>query len=143
MNLNIVQAGGNLTKDIETKYLPSGTCIAEFGIAVNRVWYNDKKEKQEEVTFIGCTAFGKLAENIAKYFSKGMPIYVSGRLKQDQWEDKETGKKQSKTKVIVEEFQFIGGSKTSAPDASDRQPKSAPRPPADPDLDVQADDVHF
>ncbi len=139
MNLNIVQIGGNLVRDIETKFLPSGTAIADFSIAVNRVWYDDQKNKKEETTFVGCTAFGKLAENIAKYFAKGMPIYVSGRLKQEQWEDKE-GKKQSKTRVVVDEFQFIGGSKTpSAPDASERQPKRVPRPPADPDLDGEPD----
>lgn len=145
MNHNLVQLGGNLVRDIETKYLTSGTAIADFTVAVNRVWKDSQSgEKKEEVTFAGCTAYGKTAENIGKYFAKGDSIFVQGRLKQESWDDKETGKKQYKTKVVVESFEFIGGKKTtSAPQAGDRPPASRPRPPADPDLDVHPDSVPF
>jgi single-strand DNA-binding protein len=148
MNHNLVQLGGNLARDVETKYLPSGTAIADFSIAVNRVWKDAQSgEKKEEVTFAGCTAFGKTAENIAKYFSKGDQIFVQGRLKQDTWEDKETGKKQSKTKVVVESFEFIGGKKANnatAPEPGERQPpRSIPKPAHDPDLDIAEDAVPF
>ena len=147
---------GNLTRDPEIKYTPKGTAIANFGIAINRVFTPEGGERREEVTFIDLEAFGRTAEVIGEYFKKGRPIYVEGRLKLDQWDDKTTGKKMSKLRVVVESFEFLGSreggggeggapsgeARSSAP-TQRRAPAAAPRPPADPDLDVQADDVPF
>jgi len=109
-NLNKVMLMGNLTRDPEIKYTPKGTAIANFGIAVNRTFTTaDGGEKREEVTFIDLEAFGRTAEIIGEYFKKGRPIYVEGRLKLDSWDDKQTGKKMSKLRVVVESFEFLGG----------------------------------
>ena len=148
---------GNLTRDPEIKFTPKGTAIANFGIAVNRTFTPEGGEKREEVTFIDLEAWGRTAEVIGEYFKKGRPIYVEGRLKLDQWDDKTTGKKMSKLRVVVESFEFLGsreggggGGESGAPSGEARSappqrraPAAAPRPPADPDLDVQADDVPF
>ncbi len=142
MNHNLVQIGGNLTRDVEIKTLPGGSIIGDVSIAVNRVWKNQSGEKQEEVTFVNCTAFGKTAENIAKYFHKGDQIFISGRLKQETWDDKTTGKKMSRLKVVIESFEFIGGKKTQAsvaPDASDKPQRSAD----DVALDASPDEIPF
>jgi single-strand DNA-binding protein len=87
MNLNIVVIGGNLTGDPELKYLPSGSAVAEFTVAINERWKKDD-QAQEQTHFIRCHAFGKTAENIAKYFKKGERIIVNGGLSQDSWDDK-------------------------------------------------------
>ena len=104
MSFNQVTLMGNMTRDPEGKFATSGMAISSFTIAVNRKW----KDK-EEVSFIDCTAFGKTAELIQKFFTKGKPILVSGRLKQDTWEDRNTGQKRSKLGVIVETMTFVGG----------------------------------
>ena len=157
-NLNKVMLMGNLTRDPEIKYTPKGTAIANFGIAVNRTYTPEGGEKREEVTFIDLEAFGRTAEIIGEYFKKGRPIFIEGRLKLDQWDDKTTGKKMSKLRVVVDSFEFLGSregggggegggapsgeARSSAPPQR-RPPAATPRPPADPDLDVQADDVPF
>src|SRR6185312_13303104 len=89
--------------------LPSQTAVAEFGIACNRKFKSAAGEDREEVTFVDITAFGKQAELINQYFTKGKPIFIDGRLKYDSWEDKQGGGKRSKLTVVVENFQFIGG----------------------------------
>ena len=164
-NLNKVMLMGNLTRDPEIKYTPKGMAIAHFGIAVNRVWSNEAGEKQEEVTFIDIEMFGRKAEVVGEYFKKGKPIYVEGRLKLDSWDDKTSGQKKSKLKVVGETFEFLGsreggagggggggssggesgeGRAESRPASSFRKPASPPpRPPADPDLDAEPDDIPF
>lgn len=109
MNINIVTIGGNLTRDPELKHFESGSAFCDFGIANNRKYKTKDGDVKEEVSFIGLVAYGKVAENIAKYFVKGSPILIEGRIKTDQWE--EEGKKRSKTKVIVNRFHFCGGKK--------------------------------
>jgi single-strand DNA-binding protein len=99
---------GNLTRDVELKQIPSGQSVAQIGIAVNRRWRTKEGEDREEVTYVDCEAWGRQAEVIAQYMTKGKPIFIDGRLKLDTWEDKE-GKKQSKLRVVIEEFQFVGG----------------------------------
>jgi single-strand DNA-binding protein len=91
------------------KYLPNQTAVAEFGIAMNRKFKGANGEDREEVTFVDISAFGKTGELINQYFTKGKPIFIEGRLKYDQWEDKNGGGKRSKLNVIAENFQFIGG----------------------------------
>ena len=108
-SFNQVILMGNLTRDPQLKFLPSQTAVAEFGIACNRRFTTAQGEQREEVTFVDCTAFGKTAETINKYFTKGKPIFIDGRLKYDQWEDKQGGGKRSKLTVVVNNFQFIGG----------------------------------
>lgn len=110
-NLNKVMLMGNLTRDIEIRTLPNGTSVGQFGLAINRNWQDAQGEKKEEVTFVDCEAWSKTAEIMAKYLSKGRPVFVEGRLKLDSWDDKESGQKRSKLKVVVESFQFIDSKK--------------------------------
>jgi single-strand DNA-binding protein len=107
-NLNKVLLMGNLTRDIELRNLPSGMAVAAFGLAVNRRWKNQQGEQQDEVTFVDLEAFGKPAEVMNQYLRKGSAVFIEGRLKLDQWDDKDGGKR-SKMKVVVESFQFIDG----------------------------------
>jgi len=100
---------GNLVRDVELRVTPKGTAIGQFGLAINREWKDESGTKREEVTFVDCEVWGKTAEIIAKYVTKGRPLFVSGRLKLDSWDDKTTGQKRSKMKIVVEQFQFIGG----------------------------------
>ena len=160
-NLNKVMLIGNLTRDPEIKYTPKGTAIAAFGLAVNRKYSTETGEKREEVTFIDLEAYGRVAEIIGEYCKKGRPIFIEGRLKLDTWDDKQSGQKRSKTKVVVETMQLLGsreggagggspsGSSSdyadsqAAPPPQRRAPSQAPRPPADPDLDAAPDDIPF
>jgi len=106
-NFNKVILAGNLTRDPEMRYLTKGTAVTKIGMAINRTWKNDAGESKEEVTFVDAEAYGRTAEVIAQYLKKGRPILIEGRLKLDQWEDKNTHQKQSKLKVVVESFQFL------------------------------------
>lgn len=105
-NFNKVLLMGNITRDLDLKYLPSQTAVCEFGLAVNRTWTGQDGVRKEEVTFVDCTCFGKTAEILAKYKKKGDPLFVEGRLKLDQWEAQD-GSKRSKMRVVVENFQFL------------------------------------
>jgi single-strand DNA-binding protein len=101
---------GNLTRDPQLRYLPSSnTPVAEFGLATNRKFKTASGEEREEVCFVDCTAWGKQAEILNQYCQKGRPLFVEGRLKLDQWEDKQGGGKRSKLTVVVENFQLLGG----------------------------------
>ena len=152
-NFNKVILAGNLTRDPELRYTPKGTAIAKFGLAINRVWKNEAGESKEETTFVDLDAFGRQAETLAQYMKKGSPLLVEGRLRLDQWDDKQTGQKRSKLGVVVEGFQFLGGgNRGEAGGEPTRRPAStaAPAPaaaPADaPEPDVppqEHDDVPF
>lgn len=107
MNLNKLLLAGNLTRDPELRYTPKGSAICGFGLAVNRKWKTETGDEKEEVTFVDVTAFGKQAEAIAQYLKKGNPLFLEGRLKLDQWDDKQTGKRQQKLCVVLESFQFL------------------------------------
>lgn len=119
MNFNRVFLGGNLTRDVEMKTIQSGTSIAQFGLAINRRWKDAGGADKEEVTFVDCNAWGKTAETIARFFTKGKPILVEGRLKLDQWE--KDGERKSKLSVVVESFTFVGGKDAAT------QPEAAPK----------------
>jgi single-strand DNA-binding protein len=106
-NYNKVILMGNLTRDPEVKYTSGGTAIAKLGMAINRTWTNKEGQKQEETTFVDVDAFGRQAEVIGQYLKKGRPVMIEGRLKLDQWDDKQTGQKRSKLGVILEGFQFL------------------------------------
>jgi single-strand DNA-binding protein len=107
-NLNKVLLMGNLTRDPELRYLPSGMAVVNLGLAVNRRWKNQQGEQQEETTFVDLEAYGKPAETMNQYLKKGKPVFIEGRLRLDQWQDKE-GHNRSKLKVVVDTFQFIDG----------------------------------
>ena len=98
---------GNLTRDPQVKHLPSQMVVTEFGLAVNRRYRTATGEDKEEVAFVDCTAFGRQAETISQYCTKGKPIFVEGRLKFDTWDDKQGAGKRSKLTVVVENFQFL------------------------------------
>ena len=127
-SFNKVILVGNLTRDPELRYTPKGTAVAKVGLVVNRVWTAETGEKKEEVTFVDVDMFGRTAENVAQYMRKGSPLLVEGRLKLDQWDDKQTGQKRSRLGVVAEVVQFLGsprGAEGGAPAAQAR-----PRPPA-------------
>ena len=107
-SFNRVTLIGNLTRDPETRDLPSGTTLCEFGLAMTRHYKTQGGDDREETCFIDCTAFGKQAEVLSQYVTKGRPLFVEGRLKYDQWDDKNGGGKRSKISVIIENFQFLG-----------------------------------
>jgi len=106
-NFNKVIIAGNLTRDPELRYTPKGMAVAKIGMAINRSWKTETGETKEEVTFVDVDAFGRQAEVVAQYLKKGRPLLVEGRLRLDQWEDKNTHQKQSKLKVVLESFSFL------------------------------------
>ena len=110
-SLNKVLLMGNLTRDPELRVTPKGTPICQFGLAINRQFKMESGESREEVIFVDIEAWGKQGETIAKYCTKGRPLYVEGRLRLDQWEDKNTKEKRSRMKVVLEQFQFLGDSR--------------------------------
>jgi single-strand DNA-binding protein len=122
-NLNRVFIIGNCTRDPEMRYTPKGVALAEIGVAVNRTWKSETGDKQQETTFIDCTLWGRLAEIAGQYLKKGSPCMIEGRLQMDTWDDKQTGQKRSKLKVIAEHLQLLGSRSES--DASSSAP---PRP---------------
>lgn len=121
MYLNKAMVIGNLTKDPELKSLPSGSKVCSFSVATNRTWKDAQGAKQEEVEYHNIVAFGKTAELIAQWMSKGSQICVEGRLSTRSWDDKESGKKMYRTEVVVESMQFgskPGGNKKKSDDRS-------------------------
>ena len=106
---NKVMLIGNLTRDPEMKYTPKGTAVAEIGLAVNRSYTADNGERREETTFVDVTLWGRVAEIVGEYCKKGRPLFVEGRLQLDSWDDKATGQKRSKLKVVGENIQLLGG----------------------------------
>lgn len=155
-SFNKVILMGNLTRDPELRVTPKGTAVCQIGVAVNQSYKDKDGNAREETTFVDVDVFGRQAEVIAKYMSKGRPILVEGRLKLDSWESKE-GEKRSKLKVVLENFQFVGsrgegdsssgGGSTSASNPDDnappaRAPGRAPAAPAKND-NVDEEDVPF
>src|SRR5262247_3426096 len=106
-NFNKVILAGNLTRDPELRYTPKGMAIAKFGLAVNRTWTSETGEKKEEVTFVDIDVFGRTAENVGQYMRKGSQILIDGRLRLDQWDDKQTGQKRSRLGVVLESCSFL------------------------------------
>lgn len=141
MNYNRVILGGHITRDVEVKAIQGGTSVAQFGIAMNRRWKDASGSDKEEVTFVDCTAWGKTGETIAKFFAKGKPILIEGRLKLEQWE--KDGERRSKLTVVVESFSFVGG-KDDASRPTAEPVKATPRATARtaPET-VEAGDIPF
>jgi single-strand DNA-binding protein len=124
-SFNKVILAGNLTRDPELRYTPKGTAVARLGLAVNRVWRSEAGEKKEETTFVDIDAFGQQAETICQYMKKGSPILIEGRLRLDQWDDKQTGQKRSRLMVVLEGFTFLGSGNRPAEGGT---PAAAPAP---------------
>jgi len=147
-SFNKVILVGNLTRDPELRYTPKGTAIAKIGLAVNRKWKSETGELKEEVTFVDVDTFGRTAENVGQYMRKGRPILIEGRLRLDQWDDKQTGQKRSRLGVVAESVQFLGsptgGEGSGAPPASRPAPAVASAPEsADAEPPPEHDDVPF
>lgn len=106
-SFNKVILAGNLTRDPELRYTPKGTAVVQLGLAINRHWKDESGNDKEEVTFVDVNAFGRLAEVISQYLKKGRPILIEGRLKLDQWDDRQTNQKRSRLTVVLESFQFL------------------------------------
>jgi single-strand DNA-binding protein len=106
---------GNLTRDPELRVTPKGTSICQFALAINRQFKMESGESREEVIYVDVEAWGKQGETIAKYCVKGRPLYVEGRLRLDQWEDKTSKEKRSRMKVVLEQFQFLGEGRAGGP----------------------------
>jgi single-strand DNA-binding protein len=109
-SFNRVILMGNLTRDPQVKYIPSGSAVTEIGLAVNRTWYDkNTNQKKEEVTFVEVTLWGRQAEIAGEYLSKGRSVLIEGRLQLDTWQDKETGQNRSKLRVVCENMTMVGG----------------------------------
>lgn len=140
---------GNLTRDPELRNTPSGASVCGFTVAVNRTYRDASGEQREDVSFIDCSAWGKLAEMINQYAKKGTGVLVSGRLDQRSWEDKTTGQKRSRVEIVVEDFNFTGGGSRdngaagsfSAPSAA--EPAASDIPDDIPDGEIDLSDVPF
>jgi single-strand DNA-binding protein len=99
---------GNLTRDPEVRYTPKGSAVCDLGVAVNRVYTTDSGEKREEVTYVDVVLWARLAEIAGEYLKKGRPIFIEGRLQMDTWDDKQTGQKRTRLRVVGESMQLLG-----------------------------------
>ena len=154
-SFNRVILMGNVVADPEVRYTSGGTAVTDLRMAVNRYWFDKTaNERKEETTFLDVTLWGRTAEIAGEYLGKGRPVLVEGRLQMDQWEDRESGQKRSKLKVIGESMQLLGGrdggggaprsgsgesgfDRPAAPDQSAADPAASfyDSPPSDPPSD--------
>ena len=134
---------GNLTRDPEVRYTPKGSAVCDLGLVVNRNYTLDNGEKREEVTFVDVVLWARLAEIAGEYLKKGRPVFIEGRLQLDSWDDKQSGQKRTKLRVVGETMQLLGSRPSGAgggdsPEA-ERPPraegKPAPAAKAEPDDD--------
>ena len=126
---------GNLTRDPEVRYTPKGSAVCDLGIAVNRVYTTDSGEKREEVTYVDVVLWARLAEIAGEYLKKGRPVFIEGRLQMDSWDDKQTGQKRTKLRVVGESMQLLGGRPGGAGGGAEttgdnRQTSAPPKPQA-------------
>ena len=141
--MNAVTLMGHLTADPEQRFTPTGQAVVEFTVAVNDDYKDKAGNKVERAYFFSCHCWGARGEAFAKYHKKGSKALVSGKLTQDTWEDKTTGKKQSKTRVNVLEWHFVGSKPSGDAPAAPRPARPAPEPEAAPKADLPEDDVPF
>ena len=146
-SVNKVMLIGNLTRDPEVRYTPKGSAVADIGLAINRYFTLENGEKREETTFVDVVLWGRQAELAQQYLSKGRPVFIEGRLQLDSWEDKTSGQKRSKLRVVGENMQFLGSPKDGGGGGSGdggggggyQQASSSPPPPARPSADSGGD----
>jgi len=144
-SLNKVFLMGNLTRDPELRYTPAGLAVASFGIAINRAWTAKTGEQKEDVCYVEINIFGRRAEVVGEYLSKGNPIFIEGRLQFNQWETKD-GQKRSTLRVVADNFQFIGvpakrtGGEMGSSSKEGKQPEVMPE---DVNLDINNEEIPF
>ncbi|MDO8566667.1 MAG: single-stranded DNA-binding protein [bacterium] len=146
MYLNKVFLYGNLTRDPELKALPSGSQVANFGLATNRTYKDKSGAKQEATEFHNIVAFGRTAEVIAQYMKKGRPIFVEGRIQTRSWEGKEDGKKQYRTEIVVDNFQFGADAKGGGAPHAEQEEQPSPKDGDEikyPDEEINPEDIPF
>ena len=140
---------GNLTRDPEVRYTPKGTAVTELGMAVNRVYTAENGEKREETTFVDVTLWGRTAEIAGEYLRKGRPVFIEGRLQLDTWDDKQSGQKRSKLKVVGEGLQLLGAPRGAGGGGGDdegggqRSSRPAPPPKATTPSEPDDDEIPF
>lgn len=147
---NKVLLMGNLTRDVEIRHTSGNTAVANIGLAVNRRFRTQSGENREETTFVDCEAWGRTAEVMGQYLSKGRPVFVEGRLKLDEWEDRD-GNKRSKLRVVVENFQFVdaggggggGGGGGSGAGSSQAPARTGSRSSQPEEVAIDHDDIPF
>ncbi len=153
-NVNKVILIGNVTRDPEVKFTPKGSAVTDVSLAINRNYTLDNGEKREETTYVDVELWGRLAEIAGEYAKKGRPLYIEGRLRMDTWEDKTSGQKRSRMKVVGENLQLLGGRPSGGSGGGDyeggghqesRPPQRAARPPAPqaPSSSEPDDDIPF
>jgi single-strand DNA-binding protein len=132
-SFNKVILMGNLTADPTLRYTPNKAAVCNFTLAINRKYKSPDGTLKDDVCFVDCAAWNKVAENIQKFVGKGRPLFVEGRLTLNKWKDKETGKQRSKLTVTVDSFQFIdsSGAKATADAAAGNVPSQADYQPED------------
>jgi len=148
LNLNKVMLAGNLTRDPQVRFFANERAVADFGLAINRKFKTNDGQQKEEVTFVDIECWGRTAELVGQYLTKGRPAYIEGHLKLDQWDDKESGKKRSKIKIVADTVQFLGsanrgdGSGKGVADGAsdDAHVDSAPSAPSKPGAAAPSDD---
>jgi len=139
-SLNTVLLMGNLTRDPEVRYTPGGSPVCTLGVAMNRRYTARNGEQRDEVTFVDVDVWDKSAENCQRYLHKGDPVFIEGRLRMDEWDDRETGKRRSRLKVTATRVQFLSGPGRGASfeDGGDEQAGGPPRSEAPPRAESQA-----
>jgi len=147
-SFNKVLLLGNLTRDPEVRYTPKGSAVADLGLAVNRNYTTESGEKREEVTFVDVTFWGRTAEVAGEYLKKGRSVFIEGRLQLDTWDDKQSGQKRSKLKVIGEMMQMLGsrpggGGEVEEGERPARSGKAAPPPKASAPSEPDDDEIPF
>lgn len=143
LNYNKVTLAGNLTRDPETKQAGATNVVASFGLAINRKFKGNDGEMREEATFVDVEAWGRTAELVCQYLTKGSGCFVEGRLKLDSWDDKKTGEKRSKIKVVADSVQFLGGKRDGEREAEPPAPVQRPARPAPAPRDPAQDEAPF
>jgi single-strand DNA-binding protein len=143
-SFNKVILVGNLTRDPEIRYTPKGSAVCDLGLAVNRVYNTESGEKREEVTFIDVVLWARLAEIAGEYLKKGRPVLIEGRLQLDSWDDKQSGQKRSKLRVVGETLQLLGSRPSSGgggvEEGEQSRPASRPAPPPKSPAPAEPDD---
>ena len=134
---------GNLTRDPELRTTPNGASVCSFSVAVNRTYRDASGEQKEDVSFIDCSAWGKLGEMINQYAKKGSGVLVSGRLDQRSWEDKNSGQKRSRVEIVVEDFNFAGGAPNGSSNSGSESVSEADIPEDIPEEEIDLSDVPF
>jgi single-strand DNA-binding protein len=152
-SFNKVILVGNLTRDPEVRYTPKGSAVCDLGLAVNRVYSTDGGEKREEVTFVDVVLWARLAEIAGEYLKKGRPVLIEGRLQLDTWDDKQSGQKRSKLRVIGETMQLLGsrqgggdsdeGMSSGSGERSESRPRPSTPPPKPARAEPDDDEIPF